>query len=352
MSPIWRSLEIVGSDALTLPHWQKGLGADDLALLRPFLTPRTHTAPTQPCVNTFSGHDCRYRIVSHTDVNSHTAHVGICDEGRCEKRSFTTADLVLYGFNEPKLTAAIATALGLQPFASPGLPTSTPTPARVLPIATLCGDDGRTAPVMLIRTRVPEAALDQLTLNLVTKPILLFPTAADLTPSVVARLHRQGWPYRVLENILFFRPNGIMATPDAADAIAEMAEALIGVMPCTALAVPACTRWGEVTLTFNANDSHVATVQVRGVRQRITAHDLGLMDTRTQRPDQQWGLLQKLAECGGHFGWTDAKNHDAAKKTKGRLSLALRRAFGIKTEPIEWRREDRAWVTEFNISLK
>jgi hypothetical protein len=33
MSPIWRSLEIVGSAALTLPHWQKGLGADDLALL-------------------------------------------------------------------------------------------------------------------------------------------------------------------------------------------------------------------------------------------------------------------------------------------------------------------------------
>ena len=44
MSPIWRSLEIVGSGALTLPHWQKGLGADDLALLRPFLSPRAEPA--------------------------------------------------------------------------------------------------------------------------------------------------------------------------------------------------------------------------------------------------------------------------------------------------------------------
>jgi hypothetical protein len=143
-----------------------------------------------------------------------------------------------------------------------------------------------------------------------------------------------------------------MTTADAADAIAEMAEDLIGVMPCTALTVPEGTLWGEVTLTFNGNDSHVATVLVRGVHQRITAHDLGLLDTRTQCPDQQWLLLQKLAECRGHFGWIDAKNHDAAKKTKVRLSQALRRAFGIKTEPIEWRREDKAWVTEFNISQK
>ena len=352
MSPIWRSLEIVGSDALTLPHWQKGLGAEDLALLRPFLSPRPDTAVTQPCANTFSGHDCRYRIVPHTDAHGHTAHVGICDEGRCEKRSFTTADLVLYGFNDPKLTAAIATALGLQPFAAACPTTATSTPARVLPIATLSGDDGRTAPVVLIRTRAPEAALDQLSLKLVAKPIILFPTAADLTPAVEARLHRSGWPYRVLENLLFFRPTGIMATADAADSITEMAESLIGEVTKAVFAVPVGTRWGEITLTFNANDHQVATVLVRGVRQSITAHDLGLLDTRTQRPDQQWGLLQKLAECGGHFDWIDAKKHDAAKKTKGRLSQALRRAFGIKTEPIEWRREDKAWVTEFNISQK
>ena len=48
MSPIWRSLEIVGADALTLPHWQKGLGATDLAVLRPFLTPRAEPAVPQP----------------------------------------------------------------------------------------------------------------------------------------------------------------------------------------------------------------------------------------------------------------------------------------------------------------
>jgi hypothetical protein len=344
MSPIWRSLEIVGTDALTLFHWQKGLGEADLALLRPYLTPRAERATTFPCERTFRGCGCRYRIVEHDDDTI----VGICDEGRCERRAFTADEIVLYGFNAPKLAAALAIAPGLQPLA----PAAETVNAKVLPIATLSGEDGRTTQVLLVRTRDLEAVLDKLTRHLTTKPILLFPTATNLTPSVVARLHHQGWPYRVLENILFFRPTGIMATPDAADAIAEMAESLIGVMPCTALAVPEGTRWGEVTLTFNGNDSHVATVQVRGVRQRITAHDLGLRDTRTQRPDQQWALLQKLAECGGHFGWLDAKNHDAAKKTKGRLSQALRRAFGIETEPIEWRREDKAWVTEFNISQK
>jgi hypothetical protein len=314
MSPIWRSLEVVGTDGLTLPHWQKGLGAEDLAVLRPYLTPRAERAATFPCERTFRGCGCRYRIVEHDDDTI----VGICDEGHCERRAFTAEEIVLYGFNDPKLAAALATALGLHPLTS----TDDTVTTKVLPIATLSGEDGRTTQVLLVRTRDPEAVLDKLTLHLTTKPILLFPTATNLTPSVVARLHHQGWPYRVLKNILFFRPTGIMATPDAADAIAEMAEALIGEKTCTALAVPEGTHWGEVTLTFNGNDSHVATVLVRGVRQRITAHDLGLLDTRTQRPDQQWGLLQKLAECGGHFGWIDAKKHDASKKTKGRLSQA------------------------------
>lgn len=219
-------------------------------------------------------------------------------------------------------------------------------------LPTLSGEDGRTAPVVLIRTRDPDAALDQLTLNLVAKPILLFPTAADLSPAVVARLHRYGWPYRVLENLLLFRPSGIMPTADAADAIATMSEALLGDVTTATFAVPAGTRWGEITLTFDGNDHQVATVRVRGVRHRLTPHDLGLLDSRTQRPDHQWLFLQKLAECGGHFGWIDAKKHAAAKKTKGRLSQALRRAFGIKTEPIEWRKQDMAWVTEFNILLK
>ena len=344
MSPIWRSLEIVGTDALTLPHWQKGLGAEDLALLRPYLTPRGVRATTFPCERTFRGCGCRYRIVEHDDDTI----VGICDEGHCDRRAFTAEEIVLYGFNDLKLAAALATALGLQPLASAADTVTT----KVLAIATLSGEDGRTTQVLLVRTRDPEAAVDKLTRHLTTKPILLFPTATNLTPSVVAHLHHQGWQYRVLENLLFFRPTGIMATSDAADAIAEMAEALIGEKTCTALAVPEGTCWGEVTLTFNGNDNHVATLQVRGVRQRITAHDLGLLDTRTQRPDQQWGLLKKLAECGGHFSWIDAKKHDASKKTKGRLSQALRSAFGIKTEPIEWRKEDKAWVTEFNISQK
>ena len=106
MSPIWQALEIVGSDALTLPHWQKGLGAANLALLRPFLTPRDRRATSKPCDRTFEGHGCRYRIVEHDDDTI----VGICDEGHCERRAFTADEIVLYGFNDPKLAAALATA--------------------------------------------------------------------------------------------------------------------------------------------------------------------------------------------------------------------------------------------------
>ena len=61
MSPIWRALELVGADARTLPHWEKGLGLADLALLQPYLTPRAKRATSKPCEETFKGHFCRYR---------------------------------------------------------------------------------------------------------------------------------------------------------------------------------------------------------------------------------------------------------------------------------------------------
>jgi hypothetical protein len=344
MSPIWRAFELVGAGARTLPHWENGLGVADLALLRPYLTPLPERATTAPCERTIRGCGCRYRIVEHEDATL----IGICDEGRCEQRDFTAAELVLYGFNEPKLAASLATALGLTTTDYAALTAR----ADLVKIATFSGEDGRTAPVVLVRTRDPEAALDKLALQLSAKPILLFPSAANLTPVVEARLHRYGWPYRVLENLLLFRPAGIMATEGAAEAIAEMAETLVGEIPPPALAIPTGTRWGEVTLTFNSFDNHVATVQVRGMRQRITPQDLGLQDGRTKGPDQQWLFLKALAECGGHFGWSDTPKHAANKKSKLRLSQALRRAFGIANEPIAWRKEDKAWVTEFSISLK
>ena len=344
MSPIWTAFELVGAGARTLPHWEKGLGVDDLGLLRPYLAPLPTRATTIPCERTFRGCGCRYRIVEHDDDTL----VGVCDEGRCERRSFTTDEIVLYGFNDSKLAASLATALGLTTTDYAALTAR----ADLVKIATLSGDDGRIAPVVLVRTRDPEAALDQLVLRLTAKPILLFPTATNLTPSVEARLQRHGWPYRVLENLLLFRPAGIMATEGAAEAIAEMAESLIGKMPTPSLAIPKGTRWGEVTITLNSFDSHVATVLVRGVRQRITAHDLDLIDGRSKSPDQQWVFLKALADCGGHFGWIDGEKHTANKKSKLRLSQALRRAFGIASEPIAWRKDDKAWVTEFSISLK
>jgi hypothetical protein len=147
MSPIWRSLEIVGTDALTLTHWQKGIGEDALALLRPYLTPRAERATTVPCARTFRGCGCRYRIVEHDDDTI----VGICDEGHCDRRAFTADEIVLYGFNDPKLAAALATALGLQALTSAADTVTT----KVLPIATLSGEDGRTTQVLLDRKRPP-----------------------------------------------------------------------------------------------------------------------------------------------------------------------------------------------------
>ena len=86
MSPIWTAFELVGAGARTMPHWEKGLGVDDLGLLRPYLAPLPTRATTLPCERTFRGCGCRYRIVEHDDDTI----VGICDEGRCERRSFTT----------------------------------------------------------------------------------------------------------------------------------------------------------------------------------------------------------------------------------------------------------------------
>lgn len=350
MSPIWRALELVGADARTLPHWEKGLGLADLALLQPYLTPRAKRATSKPCEETFKGHGCRYRIVEHDDETI----VGICDEGRCERRTFTADEIVLYGFNDRKLASDIARALGVSPVAEPLIEVPS-----VLHIATLIGAAGLGLPVLLIRAGCPVGLLQCLQKLSYDRRegglILLLPTLKGLGQAPCDFAEKRRWPFLVLDEHLFFRAQGIQGTSSARDELDALAEGLLGQAARSRVPSPPGSRWTDVQITILSTDTYRAKVSVRGTPVRtLTAADFGMEDKRTKKPNDQWTLLLGLAggqgrfdrQLGARMKFTAGKHH------KLRLNEALRATFGIAGDPVDWTEDENCWSSNFAISLQ
>jgi hypothetical protein len=350
MSPIWRALELVGADARTPSHWEMGLGSADLALLRPYLSPRAKRATSKPCVETFKGHGCRYRIVEHDDDTI----VGICDEGRCEKRAFTADEIVLHGFNDRKLATDIARALGVSPVAEPldGTP-------GVLHIASLLGSGGQSVLVLLIRAGCAIRLLQCLQKLSYDRRegglILLLPTDSSLGQAPCDFAEKRRWPFFILDEHLFFRPQGIQGTSSARDELDILAEGLLGQAPRSRFPTPSGARWTDVQITIFATDSYQAKVSVRGSPLRtLTAADFGMEDKRTKKPNDQWTLLLGLAGGQGRFDRDLAARmkFTAGKHHKLRLNEALRSTFGIAGDPVDWTEAENCWASNFAISLQ
>ncbi|MCS6242684.1 MAG: hypothetical protein H2172_02315 [Opitutus sp.] len=350
MSPIWQAIEIVGAGARGIARWQKGLAPADLALLRPYLTPSAERATTHRCERTDRGAGCRYRIVEHDDDTL----VGVCDEGRCEKRVFTADELVLYGLNDRKLATDIARALAVSPVAEPlhGTP-------AVLHIATLLGSAGLAVPVILIRASCPVQLLQYLQKLSYDRRegglILLLPTDSSLGQVPCDFAEKRRWPFFILDEHLFFRPQGIQVTSSARDELDALAEGLLGQAPRSRFPTPTGARWTDVQITFFTTDTYQAKVSVRGSPVRtLTAADFGMEDKRTKKPNDQWTLLLGLAGGKGRFDRQLAARmkFTAGKHHKLRLNEALRATFGIPGDPVDWTEAENCWASNFAISLQ
>lgn len=339
----WGLLEEAGGAAYAAEEWTRLLG-DEHAAVAPFLRPAERPLTSLPCDRTRKGFACAYRIVEIGEDR----YAAVCDEGRCERRELKKADVVGLGLDVSRFGAALAAVLK-----SPPAVAVVADDPRILRIATRGTEEGSTCALVLVRgcdDLQTAGLLDRLRLECDVTVIIFFATARNVGANTEERLRRYRWGRLVLEQLLVFRPQGIVALAGAEEAVEAAIESVTGgSVVSSKLNVPADCRWREVTFTASLRDPEIFNVTIRGVRYRVTPGDLGLEDGRSRRGDVQWMFLLALARGRGRFDWEDAANYTVAKKTKNRLSKALREAFGIKAEPIEWRNDEKAWVTEFEI---
>ena len=339
----WELLEEAGGAAYAAEELARVLGAEHAAVA-PFLQPAERPLTALPCDRTRKGFACAYRVVEIGEDR----YVAVCDEGRCERRELGKADVVGLEWDLTRLGTALATVLK-----SPPAVAVVADGPRILRFSTRATEDGRTCALVLVRGSddiQTAGLLDRLRLECDGAVLIFFPTARHIGPNTEERLRRYRWGRLVLDQLVVFRPQGLIALADAEDAVEATIESVTGAEPANSkLNVPPGCRWGEVMFTTSQRDPQVLNVTIRGVRHRVTPADLGLEDGRTRQGNAQWKFLHALARGRGRFDWEDAASYEVAKKTKIRLSQALRASFGIEAEPIEWRKDERAWVAEFEI---
>lgn len=111
--------------------------------------------------------------------------------------------------------------------------------------------------------------------------------------------------------------------------------------------VPPGTQWEEITIKFlNGND---VVIEIR--KQKINADykAMGFVNKKNQAPNEQWKLLQDFAKCNGKITWKDAEADPRLQKRKELLSKALKRCFGIETEPISYLSKEKAYQIKINL---
>jgi len=108
-------------------------------------------------------------------------------------------------------------------------------------------------------------------------------------------------------------------------------------------------RWEAITIQFL--DGHNVKISGQGIRKHAKAHfkEMGFEDGRNLKPDNQWLLLQELAESQGELSWQNSRAERKIKKKKQLLSETLQGYFGIKDNPFYPYKENNSYRIKVNL---
>jgi hypothetical protein len=105
-------------------------------------------------------------------------------------------------------------------------------------------------------------------------------------------------------------------------------------------------KWENIILEFTSNDT--IRVDIRGIKGSVYNYtQFGFNKIRNpHKKILTWKLLNIFAESGGSL---IPQNRAKTEKSVSDLRKHLQKIFGIKGNPIHWKREERAWETNFII---
>lgn len=174
--------------------------------IEPWLIPSQHRAAKVACEHTKSRH-CSYRVVEHENGPL----VGVCDEGRCQRRVFAPEELVQYQPNFSRLRTEFARLLELEP------DRSEPPQANILPVGKLTlGRDRLEVKLVggLNPSSLPEILTRLLDVRGPRQVILLASSYGGKAP-LLDFIYRVGWQFHDIEHSFVLQPRSLRWSPGA-----------------------------------------------------------------------------------------------------------------------------------------
>lgn len=202
-SLFWKCLD-VRLGPIREPVWKLALG-DEFPLVQRYLAPVPGLSPIASCERSRQT-ACNYRIVEHQDGSL----VGICDEGRCPRRSFERAELIRYEPQDRRIMEEVGKILRL-----PFNPTPLGLPGASLFLGNLPGTASAPVQILFTRQSNPQDFKTFVERQILADRfpfILLSPTLRHLTPDVAALLQRKGCRPLALDGGFELGPRGLAAT--------------------------------------------------------------------------------------------------------------------------------------------
>jgi hypothetical protein len=339
LSRFWSGLEALPGLAGVRLEWQQVWG-DHWEVGQHFLRASREPAATYPCPSP-GGDGCPRGVIVHGEQDI----VAVCRARPrgCDDLRLAKADIVVWELDWRRLSAAVATALGLTPLSRPD---------HVLPQTWRIGwhylVGGQRVAVCLTIQHDPQgfsAALSRLRAALRLPIILASPTAALCRDDSTDLLQRTGICLLALDQCLMWDETaGFTATARVKASLSELAataaavSAPSGTRRAASRVLPAelpdGARWGDLRVVVGDLGLSYAIGSRRGERDFIGA---GFEDERSHGiPNQAWHLLRQFAKHGGRPLLLAPRYEDrpVAKQRVSKLRGFLRGLFRLVDEPI------------------
>lgn len=333
MTRLWQLLDEISGAAMSRQEWIEELRSEWDACA-PFLRETPRRAKDLACPKS-NGEGCVRQIVQLID-GSHRTECGDA-QNTCKTVPLSTQDIAIHELDRDGLVKHIAQIFGLR------AGRQIVSQDAVVSIGRYEIAAGRGCPVFLgLSSIVAPLELVQLKPVMdVTGPcLLLVPTRSTLAPQVRSHIEAQGISVMALEDVVVLDQHARLSAALPPDRLfSKLIEAFGGdsgepvVGP--KIVVPSGTTWAQVRIDFA--ELEIIRLTVDGNSHRLGPDDLGLKNTKTQRPKAGWTFLCAIAQNGGRIPRLGQKSGDASRiaKQKQSASQALRALTGIETDPIE-----------------
>ncbi|MBF0370492.1 MAG: hypothetical protein HQL52_13650 [Magnetococcales bacterium] len=347
ISQFWTAIANIPGLSGVLAEWREYLG-NEFSLVKPILKSTGRKSRSYPCPSP-GGPGCPREVVEHRD-GSIVAVCGDQEERNCDDVALSLADIFVYTLDRGKLAGWVAQALAIEAHFDTveGL-------SECWHVGDYTPFAGRRFPVYMLlafhETKRAEAV--QRLCRISAGPFMLaVPIASAVSTETVTLLQAHKGHLLRLDEMLMDGGNGRFAISQTAneyitafhDEIFPQEEEI----PSTpAFPTPPNATWRDLRIRFL--DGHRATLLCQGVSETVSFSTMGMENRRSREPSVQWELLEKLAQNHGRFSWQSSGANNQVPQQVRRLNKDLERFFGIDNHPVEWKKDEKAYCTLFEI---